>query len=90
MKHQSHRRENLAQGRTYSCGCVNSQHTLRLIECKEARLSNFVLMEELGIRPGMYGGINVTETVEENHDVSLSIDEAQENSTAFEEMGISK
>jgi len=47
-------------------------------------------MEELGIRPGMYGGINVTETVEENHDVSLSIDEAQENSTAFEEMGISK
>jgi len=53
-------------------------------------VTDFVLMEELSMRPGLYGGINATETVEENHDVSLSIDEAQENSIAFEEMGVSK
>ncbi len=90
MIRRSHGHKTLAQGRTYSCGCVNSQHTLRLIEGNEARVTDFVLMEELSMRPGLYGGINATETVEENHDVSLSIDEAQENSIAFEEMGVSK
>ena len=32
----------------------------------------------------------MTEAVEKNHDVSLRIDEAQENSIPFEEMGVSK
>ena len=49
-------------------------------------------MEELGIRPGLYCGIYVTQVVKENHGLSIqvSIDEAQENSTAFEEMRVSK
>ena len=47
-------------------------------------------MEELGIRSGLDDGINTTETIEMNHDVSLSIDEAQENSIALKEMGVSK
>ena len=79
----------MAQGKTYSCRCVNGQKTLRLIICDETRLTDFVLMEELGIRPGLYGDIDATEAVEKNHDVSLRIDEAQENSIAFEEMGVS-
>ena len=47
-------------------------------------------MEELGIRPGMYGIVHVTEAVEENHDFPLRVrtDETQENSTAFEEMRV--
>jgi hypothetical protein len=47
-------------------------------------------MEELGIRPGLDGAIDVTEAVKENHDLFLRIDEAQENPIAFEEMRVSK
>jgi hypothetical protein len=46
-------------------------------------------VEKLGIRPGLYGDIDAIETVEKNHDVSLRIGEAQENSVAFEKMGVS-
>ena len=53
-------------------------------------MTNLVLMEELGIRPGLYSDIDATEAVEKNHDVSLRIDEAQENSIAFEKMGVSE
>ena len=53
-------------------------------------MTNFVLVEELGIRPGLDGDIDAIEAVENNHDVSLRIDEAQKNSISFEEMGISK
>jgi hypothetical protein len=51
-------------------------------------LTNLVLVEELGIRPGAYGVIDAAEAVEKNHDVPLRIDYAQENSIAFEEVGI--
>ena len=47
-------------------------------------------MEDLDIRPRLYSGIHVTEAVKENHDLSLGIDETQENSIAFKEMCISK
>ena len=49
-------------------------------------------MEDPGIRPGLYSGIHVTQAVKENHDLSLwvRIDETQENSTAFEEMRVSR
>ena len=53
-------------------------------------MTNFVLMEELGIRPGLNGDVDASEAVEKNHDVSLRIDEAQEDSISFEEMGVSK
>ena len=46
-------------------------------------------MKELGIRPGLYGDIDATEAVEKDPDVSLRIDEAQENSITFEEVGVS-
>jgi hypothetical protein len=46
-------------------------------------------MDELGIRPTLYSAIDVTEEIEKNHDVFLRIDEAQENSIAFEEVGVS-
>jgi hypothetical protein len=74
----------------YPCRCVNGQKTLRLIKGEEARFPNFVLVEEFGIRPGLYGTIDVTEAIKDNHDLSLRIDEAQENSIAFEEMRVSK
>jgi hypothetical protein len=49
-------------------------------------------MERRGIRPGLYGTVYVTEAVKENHDPPLrvGIDETQENSTALEEMRVSK
>ena len=47
-------------------------------------------MEELGIRPGLESSIDVTQAIEENHDLALGIDEAQENPIAFEEMRVSK
>ena len=90
MKRWSCRNEISAQGWTYPCRCVNSQHTFRLIKGEEARVTNFVLVEELSIRPGLYSAVDATEAVEKNHDVPLGIDEAQENPIAFEEMGISK
>ena len=46
-------------------------------------------MEELGIRSGLDDGINATEAIEMNHDVSLSIDEAQKNSITLKKMGVS-
>ena len=48
-------------------------------------------MEELGIRPGLYSGIHVTQAVKENHDLSLRvrIDETQENPIVFEKVDIS-
>ena len=90
MKRRSRGSEISTQGWTYSCGGVNSQHTLRLIKCEEARLANFIMTEELGIRSGLYSTIDATETVEKNRYVSQRIDEAQENSISFEEMGVSK
>ena len=69
----------LAEEMKYPKGCVNSQQTLRLIKGEEVCFINFLLKEELGIRSGRYGGINVAEVVEKNHDVSLRIDEDQEN-----------
>ena len=42
------------------------------------------------MRPGLYGSIDATEAVEQNYNVSLSIDEAEENSIPFKEMGVSK
>jgi hypothetical protein len=45
---------------------------------------------KIGIRPRLYSDIDATEAVEKNHDVSLRVDEAQENSITFEEMGVSK
>ena len=33
-------------------------------------------MEEFGIRPGLDGTIDVTQAIKDNHDLSLSIDEA--------------
>jgi hypothetical protein len=53
-------------------------------------MSDFVPMEELGIRPGLDDSINATEAVKKNHDVSLRIDEAQKDSITLEEMGVSK
>jgi hypothetical protein len=52
-------------------------------------LADLVLMEKLGIRSGPYGVIDATETVKKNHDVSLRIDETQENPITFEELGMS-
>ena len=46
-------------------------------------------MEDLRIRSGLYNAIDVTEAVEKNHDVSLRVNEGQENSIAFEEMRVS-
>ena len=79
-----------AEGGTYSCRSVNGQHTLRLIIGEEGHLTDFVLMQELSMRPGLYGSIDATEAVEQNYNVSLSIDETQENSIPFKEMGVSK
>jgi hypothetical protein len=53
-------------------------------------LTSFVLTDEFGVRPGLNGGINTSEAVEENHDVPLRVDEDQQNSISFEEMGVSK
>ena len=53
-------------------------------------MTDFVLMQELSMRPGLYGSIDATEAVEQNYNVSLSIDETQENSIPFKEMGVSK
>jgi len=47
-------------------------------------------MEELGMRPRVYRGVDATDAIEMNHDISMGIDEAQKNSIAFEEMGISE
>ena len=65
---------------------------LRLIKGEEARFTNFVFMETPGIRLGQYGTIHVAEAVKKNHDlpIRVRIDETQENSTAFEEMRVSK
>jgi hypothetical protein len=52
-------------------------------------LANFVLVEELSIRPGLYGDIDAAEALKKNYDVSLRIDEAQKNPIAFEKMGVS-
>ena len=52
-------------------------------------MADFVPMEELGIRLGLYGDIDAAEAVEKNHDISLRIDKAQENSITFEEVGVS-
>ena len=79
----------LAEEVTYPKGCVNSQQTLRLIEGEEACFVSFLLTEQLRIRLGLYGVFYVTEVVKKNHDVSLRIDEAQENSIAFKEVGVS-
>ena len=75
--------------RTYPRRCVNSQQTLRLIKCQETRFTDFVLMEDLRIRSGAYSVIDVTEAVKKYHDVSLRINEGQENSIVFEEMRVS-
>ena len=90
MKHWSHKRDNRVGEKTYPCRCVNGQHTLRLIICDETSLTDFVLMEELGIRLGLYGDIDAIETIEKNHDVSLRINETQENTIAFEKMCVSE
>ena len=42
------------------------------------------------MRPGPNSAIDAFEAVEKNHDVSFRIDETQKNSTAFEEIDISK
>ncbi len=42
------------------------------------------------MRPRVYRGIDATDAIEMNHDISMGIDEAQKNSIAFEEMGISE
>ena len=47
-------------------------------------------MENLGIRPGLDGAIDVTQAIKDNHDLSISIDEAQQNPIAFEEMCVSR
>jgi hypothetical protein len=47
-------------------------------------------MERLGIRPGLDSTINAAEAVKESHDISLRIEEAQENPIPFEEMRVSK
>ena len=63
MKHWSHMRDWAERG-TYSCRSVNGQHTLRLIICEEGHLTDFVLMQKHSMRPGLYGSIDATETVE--------------------------
>ena len=45
-----HLRDISRKARTYSGGCVDGQHTLRFVESKEARLTNFVLVEKLYMR----------------------------------------
>jgi hypothetical protein len=45
-----HLKDISGKARTYSGGCVDSQHTLRFVESKEARLTNFVLVEKLCMR----------------------------------------
>ena len=52
-------------------------------------MTDLVLVDKLGIRLGLYGGIDAAETVNEDQDVSLRIDEAQDNSVIFENMGVS-
>jgi hypothetical protein len=52
-------------------------------------LAKFVLVEELSIRPGLYGDIDAAEAVKNNDDVSLRIDQAQENPITFEKMSVS-
>jgi hypothetical protein len=47
-------------------------------------------MNEFGERSGLDGGINASEAVEENHDVSLRVDKDQQKSISFEEMCVSK
>ena len=87
-----HGRKTLIEERTYPQGCVNSQQILRLIKGEEARFPSFVFIEGLSIRSRLYSGIHVTQAVKENFDLSLRIriDEAQENSTAFEEVRVSE
>lgn len=59
--------------RAYLFRRVNSQQTLRLIKCEDECFTDFVFMEELGVRPGLYSGIHVTQVVKENRDLSLEV-----------------
>ena len=52
-------------------------------------MTNFVLVEELSIRPGLYGDIDAVEAVKKNDDISLRVDQAQENPITFEKMSVS-
>jgi hypothetical protein len=45
------------ESKTYSGGCVHSQHTFRLVKCKETRLTNFILVEKLRVRLILDGSI---------------------------------
>jgi hypothetical protein len=47
-------------------------------------------VEEFGVRAGPYSAIHAIEVVKENQEVSLGIDEAQENPIAFEEVRVSR
>ena len=52
-------------------------------------MTDLVLVDELGIRLGLYGDIDATEIVEKNHDISFRICKAQENPVSFEKMSVS-
>jgi hypothetical protein len=47
-------------------------------------------VENLGICPILDGTIYTAEAFEEDHDIPLRVDKAQQNSVPFEKMGISE
>jgi hypothetical protein len=47
------------------------------------------LVDKLRVCPILDGAIYATEAFEEDHDISLMVDEAQENSVPFQKMGVS-
>ena len=66
----------MGKSRTYSGGCVHSQHASRFVEGEEASLPDFVLVEIFGMCSIRDGSIYATETFRKDHDVSLRVDEA--------------
>ena len=53
-------------------------------------MSDFILVEIFGVCSIRDGSIYPTETFRKNHDVSLRINEAQEDSIPFQKMGVSE
>ena len=78
-----HLRDISGQAKTYSSGCVDRQHTLRFVESKEARLTNFVLVEKLCMRSILDGSVYAIQLIEKDHDISLRVDKAQKNPISF-------
>ena len=85
-----HLRDIAVKAKTYSGGCVHGQHTLRFVESKEARLTDFVLVEKLCVRFILDGGVYSVQLIKKNYDVSLRIDKTQKDPISVKKMGVSE